>query len=394
MLEERRKTLGRLLSSSGPGSAFGDTSSTHSSSTAKGVLRLKGRIYIRHIRRVTDTSAASELSLTIDMEDERLDSFILIFKDRSSLETWRATINQLVQQFQQAQGQRQVAIDMDDFGSPASSRSPSVATQYAQQPFPYPPNSKAARMLSGGSSGESAQDSLMGSTRSMSLSSSTSAGMHDGRGGFHGGMGGAIPEESAIEMDHGHTPPASVPAGAPSNALEPLPHAPLDLILVLSLPPAHVRASAELKLRVVRSSLDFVIANLGKRDRLSIVTFEVGLGAMGRVRKTPFLSIGRAQGRARLMRFVDTMGASMDEDDGQEEDEFLVRSGKEEKTDVVTAVNHGASACGYSNLLLTTRRLGRGVAAQGSQPHLWYDPCQRRRRLDASCPDGLGSRSR
>ncbi|EJD34907.1 hypothetical protein AURDEDRAFT_117524 [Auricularia subglabra TFB-10046 SS5] len=346
VLEERRKTLGRLLSSSGPGSAFGDGSSTHSGSTSKGVLRLKGRIYIRHIRRVTDTSVANELSLTIDMEDERLDSFILIFKDRSSLETWRATINQLVQQFQQQQGSRQVAIDMDDFGaqSPTSSRAASVATQYApvpqqhqqhhqQQAFPYPANSKAARMLSG-SSNDSTPDSLMGSARSMSLSSATSAGMH---GAFHGGMGGAIPEESALEMEHAPVPAA----GNPSNALGPLPHAPLDLILVISLPPAHVRASAELKLRVVRSSLDFVIANLDRRDRLSIVTFEVGVGAMGRVRKTPFLSIGRPQGRARLTRFVDTMGAPMHEDGLSDEDDFVVRNGKEEKTDVVTAVNHG-----------------------------------------------------
>lgn len=348
VLEERRKTLGRLLSTSGPGSAFGDTSSMHSGSTTKGVLRLKGRIYIRHIRRVTDTSAASELSLTIDMEDERLDSFILIFKDRSSLETWRATINNLVQQFQQTQGQRQVAIDMDDFGtqSQVSSRADSVATQYAPVPpahaFPYPPGSKAARVLSGGagSSSESAGDSLMGSIRSMSLSSATSAGMH---GAFHGGMGGAIPEESSLDMEHVHAHShVSVPAGAPSNALDPLPHAPLDLILVLALPPAHMRASAELKLRVMRSTLDFVIANLGRRDRLSIVTFEVGLGAMGRVRKTPFLSLGRPQGQARLVRFVDTMGATMPGEDGsQDDDEFLVRNGKEEKTDVVTAVNHG-----------------------------------------------------
>ncbi|KAI0049793.1 hypothetical protein FA95DRAFT_1488484 [Auriscalpium vulgare] len=99
VVEEEKRTLGRFLSSvSGAASAlvYGSPIASSSSAQQKGVLRLKGRIYIRHIRQVTDASVPGELSLTIDMEDECLDSFILIFKDRPSLETWRANILALV----------------------------------------------------------------------------------------------------------------------------------------------------------------------------------------------------------------------------------------------------------------------------------------------------------
>jgi len=359
VLEERKRALGRLLSSGTAASAtdYGSISSGIGAGSAqgKGVLRLKGRIYIRHVRRVSDTSAASELSLTIDMEDERLDSFILIFKNRASLETWRATISSLVAQFQQTQGGRSVAMmDMDnDFGT--ASANGGGRRQEPTFPTGYAPNSKAQRILSGASSTDSAPDSLMGSGRSTALSSATSA----NPSGFHGGMGGAIPEETSVDLEvHSHngyahsshsqgrseygSTPVPVPAGPPSNALEPLPHAPLDLILVISLPgPGNRGGSAELKLRVVRSSLDFVVANMGRRDRLSLVTFEVGAGTSGRVRKTPFLAVSRPNSRARLLRFIDSMGD--DVGDGGPPDEFTVRGNKDEKTDVVTAVNHGLS---------------------------------------------------
>ncbi|KAG8898369.1 hypothetical protein FRB99_007488, partial [Tulasnella sp. 403] len=109
VLEDKKKNqnaLGRLLSASGAstsGSPYGgggsETASLASNQTNsnKPVLRLKGRIYIRHIKRVHDTSTTTELSLTIDMEDERLESFILIFRDRTTLEGWRSVINGLVE---------------------------------------------------------------------------------------------------------------------------------------------------------------------------------------------------------------------------------------------------------------------------------------------------------
>ena len=91
-----------------------------------------------------------------------------------------------------------------------------------------------------------------------------------------------------------------------------------------------------------------MIGSLSAKDRLSLVTFEVGMG--GRVRKTPFLCLGRAQSRARLVKFIDEIGnGSVGGGNGGgngvagTEDEFLQRTPKDEKTDVVTAVNHGMS---------------------------------------------------
>jgi hypothetical protein len=76
--EERQRMIGCLVQSVADGGG---------GAQVKGVLRLKGRIYARHIRQVSDTSTAGELSLTIDVEDERLDSFILVFPDRASFKT-------------------------------------------------------------------------------------------------------------------------------------------------------------------------------------------------------------------------------------------------------------------------------------------------------------------
>lgn len=108
----------------------------------------------------------------------------------------------------------------------------------------------------------------------------------------------------------------------------------MDLIMVISVPPPmSVPSTAQLKIRVIKTTLDFLLASLGPRDRLSLVTYEVGQG--GKVRKTPFLCVGKTQSRKRLSSFIDIIGSRI------EEDEFLVRGTKEEHTDVVNAVNHG-----------------------------------------------------
>ncbi|KAG1860726.1 Pleckstrin homology domain-containing protein [Suillus subalutaceus] len=282
VVEEKKRSLGRFLSSP----AFNDASTSVSGSnnqSNKGVLRLKGRIYVRHIKRIT-ASTSGEMSLTIEMEDERLDSFILVFKDRSSLDAWKSQIQGLVNSFQNQSSPPQPHIDrgldMDEFGG----------------------SEKAARMLSG-------------STTSTAPST-----------------------DDVLSHYETHPPGMVTPhvSAGPSNSLAPLPHPALDLILIVSLPPPSApRSTAALKLRVIKTSLDFILASLGTKDRLSLVTFEVGPG--GRVRKTPYLCVGKAFSRGRLSKFIDEIGRP---DDGQH-DEFLVRASKEEKTDVVTAVNHG-----------------------------------------------------
>lgn len=311
--EEKKRPLGRFL----PSSSYNDSSaaSTGSSSPSRGVLRLKGRIYVRHIKRLT-VSTTGDMSLTIEMEDERLDSFILVFKELSTLEAWKNQVQSLVMSFQQHPGPQKNAfdrgLDIEEFGG----------------------SGKAARMLSGstGSTKTSAVDSLQGFARS-TTSSSTSH--HSVPRAAHPKLQ-TLGEEAVITN---YDPPLVTPhvSSGPSNSLAPLPHPPLDLMLIVSLPPLNApRSTAELKIRVIKTSFDFILASLGNKDRLSFVTFEVGTG--GRVRRTPYLCVGKAQSRGRLQRFIDDIGRL---DDSNVEDEFLIRASKDEKTDVVTAVNHG-----------------------------------------------------
>jgi hypothetical protein len=292
-------------------------------------LRLKGRIYVRHIRNVTASSAAGEMSLTIDMEDERLDSFILIFKDRSSLETWKTQIQNLVNMFQAQSGRArpqpsEPKLDIEEFGGSA----------------------KAARMLSGSTTTTaSGADSLLnGSAKSMS--SSTSHGSLAYRQQSMQQQSGAVAQNKLSplgEEDDEMSPYSETGfvtphmSAGPSNSLPPLPHPPVDLILVISVPPpTAVPSTAALKVRVIKATLDFLLHSLGPKDRLSLCTFEVGMG--GTVRKTPFLCVGKAPSRARLARFIEGIGARKED---PQEDEFAIKGPRDEKTDVVTAVNHG-----------------------------------------------------
>lgn len=319
VVEEKKRSLGRFL----PSPSFSDSSTaiSGSSSQSRGVLRLKGRIYVRHIKRVV-AGTSGDLSLTIDMEDERLDSFILVFKDRSSLEAWRSQIQTLVTSFQQQQASHSPAfgrgLDIEEFGG----------------------SEKVSRVLSGSttSTTPSTVDSLLQASSRSTLSSATSQGSIQQRS-MQNKLQTLNEEDAMLRYD---TPPSGVViphvSSEPSNSLSPLSHPPLDLILIVSLPPPNSPPStADLKMRVIKTSLDFILASLGIKDRLSLVTFEVGTG--GRVRKTPYLCPGRTHSRNRLQRFIDDIGRP-DSNQGIE-DEFLVRASKDEKTDVVTAVNHG-----------------------------------------------------
>ena len=316
VVEEKKRGLGRLLSNA---SSFTDSGSVAGQN--KGVLRLKGRIYVRHIKNVTASSAAGEMSLTIDMEDE-LASFILIFKERGPLEAWKNNIQALVNMFQSQNGVVREAplprpLDIEEFGGSA----------------------KAMRMLSGSTqTTASSIDSLISARSTMSSSTSQNSGMMGQRQYLSNKLAplGEDEELNVYESSTSLVTPHT--SSGPSNSLSPLPHPGLDLILVISLPPpTALPSTAQLKVRVIRTTLDFIVASLGPKDRLSLVTFEVGIG--GRVRKCPFLSVTKPQSRQRLEKFINELGLRLEEN----QDEFLVREAKDEKTDVVTAVNNGMS---------------------------------------------------
>jgi hypothetical protein len=307
VVEEKKRSLGRLLSGA---SSFTDSSSMNGSTQgqSKGVLRLRGRIYVRHIKNVTATSAAGEMSLTIDMEDE-LASFILIFKEKPSLDAWKNNIQALVDSFKHQSGRPTGGDSHSHHGQ----QSPEPGLNIEE----FGGSSKAMRMLSG-----STQTTMQHQ-------------QHQQQQNNHAKL---APLGEEDEIGHYDSPTSMVTpytSSGPSNSLTPLPHPPMDLILVISVPPVSaVVSTAQLKLRVIRNTFDFILASMSNRDRLSLVTFEVGFG--GRVRKTPFLSLAKAQSRSRLGKFIEETGLRHDEN----QDEFAVKGSREEKTDVVTAVNH------------------------------------------------------
>jgi hypothetical protein len=116
----------------------------------------------------------------------------------------------------------------------------------------------------------------------------------------------------------------------PMQPLGPM-HTPVDIVLVLAIP-QNVSApeSAPLKLRLMRQALGFVLATLGPRDRISLVSCEQGIN----VRRTPLLCTTRPDSRRRLEQFVENLGTG-----GAQEDECEVDFAPDERPDLVTAMN-------------------------------------------------------
>ncbi|EAL20120.1 hypothetical protein CNBF4460 [Cryptococcus deneoformans B-3501A] len=271
--EEKKSGFRQMFSSSN------SMRSDHSGHSSKSVLKLKGRIYLRHVSRVLDQSTPSELNLVILMEDRSLESFILTFKDRGSHETWRATINRLIED---NGGLKDRAGKILGSGAPRSTSS-GLAISFSDLTSPT-----------------SASYTITPATSNFTPVSPK--------------------DQSSGDLAY------NVP-------LAPI-HTPIDLVLVLSLPAFTPGQSIPLKIKLMRSSLEFLLALLGPKDRISLVSCEMGVN--GTLRKTPFLSTTRYESRKRLETFVETLGTGK-----LEKDEFEVSVGSDEKLDVVTAMNVG-----------------------------------------------------
>lgn len=150
-------------------------------------------------------------------------------------------------------------------------------------------------------------------------------------------------EEPALENMPPYNAPAfpasPLPAEPSEKRLPPirLPHdfPAIDLMLIFSVPlPTSAPSSYQLKIRLIRSTLDFVISNVGPRSRVSIVAFSAGEGARGMLCKTPLLSVNKPQSRERLNTFIDSLGS-----DNVEGANAFDRT--DESVNVVTAVNLG-----------------------------------------------------
>ncbi|KAL7414666.1 hypothetical protein BDY24DRAFT_414377 [Mrakia frigida] len=277
---------------------------SESSQSNERVLKLKGKVFVHHMKGVMDglkSSSASasshpaSLSITIIMNDRDTDDFIVGFADRATKERWWDRITHLIP-----------VLGRDGLPSPSSNPTPSFKKSPSQLLSP-------SSMMSSGSERSS---SAMGHNRDQ--------------------FGGGGPGRSSR-----YVPSESSPTFGSAS-----PHTPIDLLLILSLSSPSTSSSATaLRTRVIRSSLAFIMSTLGPRDRLSVVTYENGPG--GVIRKTPFLAVGReGRGKWKMQEMLETIGEQQVVQHPEDSDDesgagggFVVPLHRDEKADVVSAVN-------------------------------------------------------
>lgn len=284
-----------------------DTTSSFAVSGDK--LRLKGRVYLRHVRSVAETSTPEELSLTITMNDEAVAEFVLVFRERTSLEVWRAQIERLL-----------------DSGKEPRRRAEST---YPQTPASAHPPARSRKDIKSdlSTSDRSRLTSFSSHTRTTNTSLAPSS--------------STIPEESACEDDfEAFIREQAAAAAIPSTLDLPLASSsgstesrrdftPLDLVIVVSIPGP---GTGTLKTDIIKNALQCLVANVGPLTRLSLVAYTAGDGTRGMLRKTPFVAVGTAEGRRRLETAFQELAS-----DGSTLDSLIEH--REDRVNVVTACN-------------------------------------------------------
>lgn len=353
--EEKKKEKGfaRLISGdrsqgsdeAGSGGSGGGAVHVRSS---KAPLKLKGRIWLRHIRRTQDTDVEGNPCLSIKLDDESLDHFVLCFKNTATREIWRDNLTQLMKEIQdrkKAQGRS------DNNGLESTAATPNSSRQQAPM-SPSPGDSSHSsygpRKTSNGFPTPSTNE-----TSPMSGQSPFSYRV-DARGADQPRVAEFPPRSVSISTVQSGLP--SHQQWSASGGLDPkgpvpemLPQTAIDLVIIISVPSiaahpgistATLSSSAALKTRLIRSTLDFVIANMGPRDRVAIVTYEAGSDGM--VRRTALLNSNKSQSRDKVEQFIDSIGMSWEvagEDPFRED--IGRRGGTSDRIDTVTAVNVG-----------------------------------------------------
>ena len=297
----------------------------------------------------------------------------MVFKDRATQDIWRTQVETLVRDHHHN----------------------SIRTKRSL-------NSVRDSVLSGTTdSAKSTNTAYSSSTTASSKYSRTTTSSN----GMHSKELGALNEDSEAYYHHGRQPMQQ--AGDSTSTLLPfgspvlpasinLPHdfPAIDLMLIFSVPmQTNAPSSFHLKLRLIKSTLDFIVAHAGPRARISLVTYATGDGPKGMLRKTPFLAVGRDDGRQRLQAAIDQIGSdvSSDEDAGSVDQ-------REERVNVVTAVNLGmlffSYICSSSEMRFS---IGHSATTQSKIGSHWSRADERRKGWRAETADGSGdgsSRSR
>lgn len=346
--EERKKDKG-LSKLMGGQSGSTDHGAAGPSDAPKPALKLKGRIWLRHISGIQESSVGSNLSLSIQLDDPSLDHFVLCFTTRPMLNLWRTKLMEHVDYSKNktraprseasvASSTRQGLKELPSF----TATQDTTGSAYDTRTYGDSRNSGNGSVLSG-KSGSTAQAPVQPNTWSMSNYESSSSGRNlvdqlrrASRMDSVGSSG--IPNEQQWSASGGLDP------GLPPPQM--LSHTPLDLVLMVSVPvvvqqtQAGVSSSAALKLRLIRSTLEFVASHMGPRDRIAIVAYSPG--HEGDVRRTALLNVNRDRSRQRLTDFIEGIGKPWD---GVSEDPFRVDSnqlgGASDRTDTITALNVG-----------------------------------------------------
>ncbi|KAM0793330.1 hypothetical protein ACM66B_000786 [Microbotryomycetes sp. NB124-2] len=296
-------------------------------------LRLKGRVYVRHIWSLSDTSTETEQSLTVRMSEDAMEEFVLIFNEHSTLELWKTQLEHLIKLRQQSQTASNLASPVSKSGMSTSKSSDT----FASSDYSAPSHGHLS--------------SFSGITRTTASSAPRSKVIYeegDGAAEF-GQFSHPMHVTPHSHSQHPMSPPAhafshtSAPALTQQRNVSPqldsrdFPS--LDLMLILSVSNS---GPSSLKSSIIRSSLDFVLHHVGPKTRLSLVVFSSGEGERGKLLKTPFISVGTRQGFRRLERIITDVGKSERDDDagvgtGQREGGFVEH--QEERVNIVTACN-------------------------------------------------------
>ncbi|WAR63986.1 hypothetical protein PtB15_16B145 [Puccinia triticina] len=382
-------------------------------------LKLKGRVYIRHMHSVSviPNDASNVYFLRVKMKDEKMDAFTMRFDDLGQLEDWHSHINALIHKrnnpvadpsplqapFRMREMDHSTPIGIPS--TPLSLPPTPVTTNY---PGVGPALDRDSLRIAANSTRSSRSDSLQsacdsrnndGGTASSLMSGSTKTTLVTSISTLSS-VGEEYTEGSCPDNNPSFSNPFQTDQqqqqhpfsfrDVPSLQTNPafrsasLRHdfRPIDLALVISIPfpepsgspSSSSSSSTSLKLRLLKQSLQFVVYHLHPRSRLSLVAFTVGTNnngggggaarGQGQLLYTPFLTVGKAASLKRVEFAIEQLARS-----GRTEGILTAQNWKYFGEDIVVAQQAEDCANGFAGL------------AVADDPRSVQDRVQRRLRM-------------
>lgn len=301
-----------------------------SGSNTSSKLRLKGRIYIRHMTAVVDSSSTVPLTLTIQMQDDNMDVFVMRFNDAAQLESWKATIQLLIDKHFPDRARLEGRMPLPPVPSPTTDTTTSPILATSEEPYEVLPETATS------SEGGYASSSYTAYTKTTNLTSAPTLYSVGEEDDGNGSQSYPAPRRQRRSIAHSvsyrhathdneprHLPRAQSPSyptyhtimtDNPFNNLEEI--SPIDLMLMISITtssPNNMPTSSNMKSRLIKETLEFIIRHLHPRSRLSLIIYSVGSDQKSvgnekgeakpqesQLKKTPFLCVGKESSRRRL----------------------------------------------------------------------------------------------